>query len=155
MKGDIRETNYKNAFIQCKKTDINCNIMKKQLDKVNDALTNVKNLVVSVNGKVNAEKKNISNYNEILGSQKNIFNDKLRQLNTINEQDQASGTLRKDRKKSMTYDYLTLTYYFLTNALIIYLLHKQYNFSSLYLLAVFLIILIVIFVLGFFGIPYA
>jgi len=55
----------------------------------------------------------------------------------------------------MTYDYLTLTYYFCTNVIIIYLLHKQYNFSALYLLAVFLVILVVIFVLGFFGIPYA
>jgi hypothetical protein len=101
------------------------------------------------------KKKEISNYEQTLSSQKTIFDEKLQELNTINEQDQASKTLRKDRKKSMTYDYLTLTYYFCTNVIIIYLLHKQYNFSALYLLAVFLSLLVVIFVLAFFGIPYA
>lgn len=148
-------TNYKNAFIQCKKTDINCNTMKGQLNNVNDTLGKVKNLAASVKGKIDAEKKDISNYEQTLSSQKTIFDEKLQELNTINEQDQASKTLRKDRKKSMTYDYLTLTYYFCTNVIIIYLLHKQYNFSALYLLAVFLSLLLVIFVLAFFGIPYA
>ena len=148
-------TNYKNAFIQCKKTDVNCSTMKGQLNKVNDTLSKVKNLAASVEGKVNAEKRDISNYEQTLSSQQTIFDEKLRELNTINEQDQASKTLRKDRKESMTYDYLTLTYYFCTNVIIIYLLHKQYNFSALYLLAVFLVILVVIFVLSFFGIPYA
>ena len=138
-------TNYKNAFIQCKKTDVNCSTMKGQLNKVNDTLGKVKNLAASV----------ISNYEQTLSSQQTIFDEKLRELNTINEQDQASKTLRKDRKESMTYDYLTLTYYFCTNVIIIYLLHKQYNFSALYLLAVFLSLLVVIFVLAFFGIPYA
>ena len=115
----------------------------------------MKNLAASVEGKVNAEKKNISNYEQTLSSQQTIFDEKLRELNTINEQDQASRTLRKDRKQSMTYDYLTLTYYFCTNVIIIYLLHKQYNFSALYLLAVFFVILLVIFILAWFGIPYA
>ena len=41
------------------------------------------------------------------------------------------------------------------NAIILYLLHKQYKFSVLYFLAVFLVILVVIFVLAWFGIPYA
>jgi len=85
--------------------------MKGQLNKVNDTLSKVKNLEASVEGKVNAEKRDISNYEQTLSSQKTIFDEKLRELNTINEQDQASKTLRKDRKESMTYDYLTLTYY--------------------------------------------
>jgi len=63
--------------------------------------------------------------------------------------------LRTDKKDSMTQDYLTLAYYVCTNALILYLLHKQYKFSALYFLAVFLVILVIIFVLAWFGIPYA
>ena len=50
-------TNYKNAFIQCKKTDINCSTMKGQLNKVNDTLGKVKNLAASVKGKSILKKK--------------------------------------------------------------------------------------------------
>ena len=67
----------------------------------------------------------------------------------------SAGKARTDKKDSMTQDYLTLAYYVCTNALILYLLHKQYKFSALYFLAVFLVILVIIFVLAWFGIPYA
>jgi len=147
-------TNYKNAFIQCKKTNTNCSTMKGQLNKVNDSLNKVKNLAASVESKVNAEKSNISNYESTLTNQETEFNDKLKKLNSISSEDRASKTLRKDRKATMIGDYLTLAYYVFTNAIIIYLLHKQYNFSALYLLAVFFVILLVIFILAWFGIPY-
>jgi len=148
-------TNYKNAFIQCKKSNTNCSTMQGELNKVNDSLNNVKNLAASVNSKVNAEKADISNYKTTLTNQQTAFNEKLKKLNTISGEERASKTLRTDKKNSMTQDYLTLAYYVCTNALILYLLHKQYKFSALYFLAVFLVILVIIFVLAWFGIPYA
>ena len=148
-------TNYKNAFIQCKKSNTNCSTMKGELNKVNDSLINVQNLAASVKSKVDATKVDISHYQTTLRNQQTVFDKELKKLNTITGGERASTTLRKDRKVTMIQDYLTLAYYFCTNAIILYLLHKQYKFSVFYFLAVFLVILVVIFVLAWFGIPYA
>ena len=147
-------TNYKNAFIQCRKSNINCNTMKSQLVKVHDTLSDVQNLAAAVKSTVDKKKTTVSTYENSLISQKQEFQDKLKDLNSINDADNASKTLRKNKKTSMKYEYFTLAYYVLTIMLVIYLLHKQYKFSALYFLAVFLVILIVIFVLAWWGIPY-
>jgi len=148
-------TNYKNAFVQCKKENANCTTMQGQLNKVNDTLSKVKNLAATVASKVNAEKTKISNYQSTLKTQQILFDEELQKLNTITGEERASKTLRKDTESIMIQDYLTLAYYFFTNAIILYLLHKQYKFSVLYFLAVFLVIIAVLFVLAWFGIPYA
>ncbi len=147
-------TDYKNAFIQCKKTNTNCNTMSGQLNKVNDSLINVKNLAASVRSKVDAEKSDISNYKSKITNQKTQFNEKLDKLNAVNDEENASNTLKADRKTSMIGDYLTLAYYACTNMIILYLLHKEYEFSILYFLGVVLVILAIIFILALFGIPY-
>ena len=147
-------TNYKNAFIQCRKSNINCDTMKSQLVKVHDTLSEVQNLAAAVKSTVDKKKTTVSTYENSLISQKQKFQDKLKDLNSINDADNASKTLRKNKKTNMKYEYFTLAYYVLTIMLVIYLLHKQYKFSALYFLAVFLVILIVIFVLAWWGIPY-
>jgi len=147
-------TNYKNAFIQCRKSEINCDTMKSQLTKVNDSLTQVKNLAAEVKSNVDKQKKIISGYKINLTQQRQDYQDKLKDLNTTSAADRASSTLRKNKKTSMTYDYFTLAYYILTIILVLYLLHKQYKFTALYFLAVFLVILLVIFGLAWWGIPY-
>jgi len=147
-------TNYKNAFIQCRKSNINCDDMQKELDKVNNSLNSVQALAATINAKVDKEKSDISNYQVDLKEQKSQWSNKLNILNSVNDVDNASKTLRKNKKTSMTYEYFTLAYYVLANIAIVFLLHKQYKFSALYFLAVFLVILIVIFVLAWWGIPY-
>uniref|UniRef100_A0A6C0EMK8 Uncharacterized protein n=1 Tax=viral metagenome TaxID=1070528 RepID=A0A6C0EMK8_9ZZZZ len=145
---------YKNAFIQCRQSNVNCDTMKSQLVKVQDALSDVQNLAVSVKSVVDKKKTTVSTYENRLISQKQEFQDKLKDLNSINDTDNASKTLRKNKKTSMTYEYFTLAYYVLTIILVIFLLHKQYKFSALYFLAVFLVILLVIAGLAWWGIPY-
>ena len=145
-------TNYKNAFIQCRKSNINCDTMKSQLVKVHDTLSDVQNLAASVKSKVDKQKNIVSTYENNLMNQKQEFQDKLKDLNSINNWQQASKTLRKNKKTSMRY--FTLAYYVLTIIFIIYLLHKQYKFSALYFLTVFLVILLVIAGLAWWGIPY-
>ena len=147
-------TNYKNAFIQCRKSNVNCDTMKSQLVKVHDTLSDVQNLAAAVKSTVDKKKTTVSTYENSLISQKQKFQDKLKDLNSIKDSDNASKTLRKNKKTSMTYEYFTLAYYVLANIAIVFLLHKQYKFSALYFLAVFLVILIVIFVLAWWGIPY-
>ncbi len=147
-------TNYKNAFIQCRKSNINCDTMKSQLVKVHDTLSDVQNLAASVKSTVDKKKTTVSTYENSLISQKQKFQDKLKDLNSIKDADNASKTLRKNKKTSMKYEYFTLAYYVLTIILVIYLLHKQYKFSALYFLAVFLVILLVIAGLAWWGIPY-
>ena len=147
-------TNYKNAFIQCRKSKINCNVMKSQLNNVNDTLRKIKNLEISVKSNVESGKNKISNYENKLSKQTKEYKAKLYDLNSTNDYQQASGILRQNKESSLTYDYFTLAYYFLTIVLIIYLLHIQYKFSALYFLAVFLVILLVISVLAWWGIPY-
>ena len=147
-------TNYKNAFIQCRKSNINCDTMKSQLVKVHDTLSEVQNLAAAVKSTVDKKKTTVSTYENSLISQKQEFQDKLKDLNSINDADNASKTLRKNKKTSMKYEYFTLAYYVLTIMLVIYLLHKQYKFSALYFLAVFLVILLVIAGLAWWGIPY-
>ena len=147
-------TNYKNAFVQCRKSNVNCDTMKSQLDKAHDTLTKVKNMENAVNLKVNAKKLDISNFQKKLDNQTQDFQYKLQDLNSISDSGRASNTLRKDKKINMTYDYFTLAYYVLTNILMLYLLHKQYKFSALYFLAVFLVLLIIIFILAWWNIPY-
>jgi len=147
-------TNYKNAFIQCRKSNINCDTMKSQLVKVHDTLSDVQNLAASVKSKVDKQKNIVSTYENNLMNQKQEFQDKLKDLNSINNWQQASKTLRKNKKTSMRYEYFTLAYYVLTIIFIIYLLHKQYKFSALYFLTVFLVILLVIAGLAWWGIPY-
>jgi len=147
-------TNYKNAFIQCRKSNINCDTMKSQLVKVHDTLSEVQNLAAAVKSTVDKKKTTVSTYENSLISQKQKFQDKLKDLNSINDADNASKTLRKNKKTSMKYEYFTLAYYVLTIMLVIYLLHKQYKFSALYFLAVFLVILLVIAGLAWWGIPY-
>ena len=147
-------TNYKNAFIQCRKSNINCNTMKSQLVKVHNALSEVQNLAAAVKSTVDKQKTTVSTYENSLISQKQEFQDKLKDLNSINDADNASKTLRKNKKTNMKYEYFTLAYYVLTIMLVIYLLHKQYKFSALYFLAVFLVILLVIAGLAWWGIPY-
>jgi septal ring factor EnvC (AmiA/AmiB activator) len=147
-------TNYKNAFLQCRKANGNCNIMESQLVNVNSALTEVQHLAASVKSKVDKQKTTVSTYENSLISQKQEFQDKLKDLNAISDSGNASNTLRKNKKTSMKYEYFTLAYYVLTIALVIFLLHKKYKFSVLYFLAVFLVILLVIGVLTWWGIPY-
>ncbi len=147
-------TNYKNAFIQCRKSKTNCNVMKSQLDKVNNALNEVINLEAEVKSKVDKQKTKISNYESKLDDQTEEYNAKLNNLNDANDSQQASNTLRKNKKTSMKYDYFTLAYYILTIILVLYLLHEQYKFSALYFLAVFIVILLVIGGLAWWGIPY-
>ena len=147
-------TNYKNAFIQCRKSDINCDTMKSQLVKVHDTLSDVQNLAASVKSMVDKQKTTVSTYENNLISQKQEFQDELKDLNSVNDWQQASKTLRKNKKTSMKYEYFTLAYYVLTIILVTYLLHKQYKFSALYFLAVFLVILLVIAGLAWWGIPY-
>jgi len=147
-------TNYKNAFVQCRKSNVNCDTMKSQLDKAHDTLTKVKNMENAVNLKVNAKKLDISNFQKKLDNQTQDFQYKLQDLNSISDSGRASNTLRKDKKINMTYDYFTLAYYVLTNILMLYLFHKQYKFSALYFLAVFLVLLIIIFILAWWNIPY-
>ncbi len=147
-------TNYKNAFIQCRKSDINCDTMKSQLVKIHDTLSDVQNLAASVKSTVDKQKITVSNYENDLINQKQEFQDKLKDLNSVNDWQKASKTLRKNKKASMKYEYFTLAYYVLTIILVIYLLHKQYKFSALYFLAVFLVILLVIAGLAWWGIPY-
>ena len=147
-------TNYKNAFIQCRKSNLNCDTMKSQLVKVHDTLSEVQNLAAAVKSTVDKKKTTVSTYENSLISQKQEFQDKLKDLNSVNDWQKASKTLRKNKKTSMKYDYFTLAYYVLTIMLVIYLLHKQYKFSALYFLAVFLVILLVIAGLAWWGIPY-
>jgi len=147
-------TNYKNAFIQCRKSNINCDTMKSQLVKVHDTLSDVQNLAASVKSTVDKQKTTVSTYENNLISHKQEFQDELKDLNSVNDWQQASKTLRKNKKTSMKYEYFTLAYYVLTIILVIYLLHKQYKFSALYFLAVFLVILLVIAGLAWWGIPY-
>ena len=147
-------TDYKNAFIQCRQTDVNCDTMKSQLVKVHNTLSEVQNLAAAVKSKVDKKKTTVSAYENSLISQKQEFQDKLKDLSSINDADNASKTLRKNKKTSMKYEYFTLAYYVLTIILVIYLLHKQYKFSALYFLAVFLVILLVIAGLAWWGIPY-
>ena len=147
-------TNYKNAFIQCRKSNINCDTMKSQLVKVHNTLSEVQNLAAAVKSKVDKKKTTVSAYENSLISQKQEFQDKLKDLSSINDADNASKTLRKNKKTSMKYEYFTLAYYVLTIILVTYLLHKQYKFSALYFLAVFLVILLVIAGLAWWGIPY-
>jgi ATP-dependent Zn protease len=145
---------YKNAFIQCRQSNVNCDTMKSQLVKVHDALSDVQNLAASVKSVVDKKKTTVSTYENSLISQKREFQNKLKDLNSVNDADNASKTLRKNKKTSMTYEYFTLAYYVLTIILVIFLLHKQYKFSALYFLAVFLVILLVIGGLAWWGIPY-
>ena len=147
-------TNYKNAFIQCRKSNINCDTMKSQLVKIHDTLSDVQNLAASVKSTVDKQKITVSTYENNLISQKQEFQDKLKDLNSVNDWQKASKTLKKNKKTSMKYEYFTLAYYVLTIILVIYLLHKQYKFSALYFLAVFLVILLVIGGLAWWGIPY-
>ena len=107
-------TNYKNAFIQCRKSNINCDTMKSQLVKVHDTLSDVQNLAASVKSKVDKQKNIVSTYENNLMNQKQEFQDKLKDLNSINNWQQASKTLRKNKKTSMRYEYFTLAYYVLT-----------------------------------------
>ena len=92
-------TNYKNAYIQCRKSNVNCDTMKSQLAKVHDTLSDVQNLAASVKSTVDKKR----NYcfllmKIVLISQKQEFQDKLKDLNSINEADNASKTLRKKQK---------------------------------------------------------
>jgi hypothetical protein len=147
-------TNYKNAFVQCRKSNINCDTMKTQLTKVHSALSDVQNLAASLKSTVDKKKTTITADENSLINQNLEFKDKLKDLNNMNDAGNASNTLRKNKKTSMTYEYFTLAYYVLTIGLVIYLLHKQFKFSALYFLAVFLVILLVIGGLAWWGIPY-
>ena len=53
-------------------------------------------------------------------------------LNTVNDVNQAAKPLKIQKKKNMTSKYLYLAYYVLADVIILYLLHKQYNFSGFY-----------------------
>jgi len=147
-------TNFKNAFIQCRKYNENCETMKSQLANVRDTLHEVQNLAFAVKSTVDKKKTIVSNYENRLISQQKKYQDKLKDLNSINDSDNASKTLRKNKKTNMTFEYFTLAYYVLTIMLVLYLLHKQYKSSALYFLAVFLVLIIVISVLAWWGIPY-
>jgi len=147
-------TNYKNAFIQCRQNPQDCDTMQSQLTNAQNILADVKNMVSTVKANVGKNKTDIGKNKMEITDQAQEFQDKLTALNTINDSDNASNTLRKNKKQMMKYEYFTLAYYVLTNILLLYLLHKQYKFSALYFLAVFLVLLIVIFVLAWWGIPY-
>ena len=147
-------TTYRNAFMQCKKNNTNCSTMEGQLNKVNDSLNSVKNLALHVKSKVDSEKSDISNYKSKISNQKNIFNSEIRRLNGLNDEGNASNILKTDRKTSMTRDYLILAYYACSIIIVLFLFHKQYKFPIVYFLGVSVIVIIVIFILAYFGIPY-
>jgi predicted RND superfamily exporter protein len=129
--------------------------MKGELEKVDSALANTQNLSYTVKSKTDAMKASIEKIQATTKNQQKQLQNKLKVLNTENDFQNASEVLRKDKKTSQTYDYFTLAYYTLINITVIFLLHQQYKFSALNLVAVFLVILIVIFILGWFGIPYS
>ena len=78
----------------------------------------------------------------------------MNMLNNINDVNQASDPLKLQKEKNMSSKYFYLAYYALANIIILYLLQKQYKFSSFNFLSIFLVILILIFGLKYFGIPY-
>ena len=153
---NAKNVNYKYNFIKCRTYDNKnqCNLMESQLTSINNNISTLKAIDALVEAKVNDNK-------EAVHQKKITFNDKkqayllgLKESNIINDFDQASNPLRKDKEKSMISKYLYLAYYIFADILIIYLLHKQYKFTTAYLMAVFLVILIIIFVLKyFFDIP--
>jgi len=135
-------------------TQVNCDTMKGELDKVDSALANTENLSYTVKSKTDSMKSSIVKIKNATKNQNQQIIDKLNVLNIKNDFQNASEVLREDKKTSQTYDYFTLAYYTLINITVIFLLHKQYKFSALYLVAVFLVILIVLCVLAWWGIPY-
>ena len=151
----ILDSQYSSSFTDCKMHDQDCDAMENQLGSANDILENVKNLDHQVKSHVDAQIKKITKVETELADNKKVFIDTTKILNAVDNIDNASETLRKNKKTSMRYEYFSLAYYVLTDILITYMLHKQYGFSVLYFLMVFLIILVVIFVLGWMGIPYS
>ena len=74
---------YKNAFIQCRQSNVNCDTMKSQLVKVRDTLSDVKNLAASVKSVVDKKKTTVSTYENSLISQKKEFQDKRNQWKRV------------------------------------------------------------------------
>jgi len=61
----------------------------------------VQNLAAAVKSTVDKKKTTVSTYENSLISQKQKFQDKLKDLNSIKDSDNASKTLRKNKKTSM------------------------------------------------------
>ena len=59
-------TNYKNAFIQCKKSNTNCSTMQGELNKVNDSLNNVKKVIKAVDNEIVGRSKIEEKFEEIV-----------------------------------------------------------------------------------------
>ena len=151
------ENDYKKAFIHCKTNNDaeQCNLMQNKLDIVNNSLAQLQSLDTIVTSKVDKNKNSILTDKTALANKKKLYSVNMNVLNNINDVNQAAAPLKTQKKKKMISKYLYLAYYVLVDIIILYLLHKQYNFSGFYFIAVFLVILIMIFILGFFGIPYS
>ena len=151
------ENDYKKAFIHCKtnKDTAQCDLMQNKLAIVKNSLAQLQSLDAVVASKVDKNKNAILTDKTILANKKKLYSANMSVLNTVNDVNQAAKPLKMQKKKNMTSKYLYLAYYVLVDIIILYLLHKQYNFSGFYFIAVFLVILIMIFILGFLGIPYS
>ena len=75
--------------------------MKSQLVKVHDTLSEVQNLAAAVKSTVDKKKTTVSTYENSLISQKQEFQDKLKDLNSVNDWQKASKTLRKNKKTTL------------------------------------------------------
>jgi len=151
------ENDYKKAFIHCKTNNnkTQCSLMQNKLEMVKNSLAQLQSLDTIVASKVDKKKSSISNDKTVLASKEKSYSTNMDILNNVNDVNQAAAPLKHQIKKSMVSKYLYLAYYVFVDAIILYLLHKQYNFSIFYFIAVFLVILLTIFILGFFGIPYS
>ena len=153
---NAKNNNYKNNFIKCRTTNNTnqCQLMEKQLTIVNDSLNKLKAIDAVVAAKINDGKQTVNKKKQTFEEKQQAYLKNLKESNIINDFNQASIPLKEDKKKNMFWKYGYLAYYIFANILMIYLLHKQYKFSSTYLLAVCVIILIMIFILKyFFDIP--
>ena len=153
---NAKNVNYKYNFIKCRTTNNKnqCNLMESQLNTIHENLNTLKAIDTLVEAKVNDNKQNVEGKKTTFDDKKKAYLSGLKKSNIINDFDQASDPLRKDKEKNMVSKYLYLAYYIFADILIIYFLHKQYKFPVTYLLAVFIVILVIIFILKyFFDIP--
>ena len=145
-------------YTTCKETGTDCSLLSKYTAQAKEALAKLKHLGARIQSLIdNNTEPHVDSLKTKVDSiqmQKASYAKKMKELQAQKGADLAAKPMKKHRQKSATSTYLYLAYYLFASLAAMYLLHKQYKFSTMYMMAVVAILIVVIFAARWWYSPY-
>ena len=145
-------------YTTCKEDGKSCSLLTKYMSQAKEALTKLKHLGASIQSLIDSNTQPSANSLKTkinsIHLQKASYAKEMKELQAQKDADLAAKPMRKQEQKTATSTYLYLAYYFFASMAAMFLLYKQYKFSTMYMLGVVAILIAVAFLARWWNSPY-